>query len=192
MPYQPDKTELITSLLSKGILQMGHFIETGGIKPYKWHFEMLPAYPSLMNMFYRHLLPYCDPLKNQADARLVTTSKTTSLGVLIANELQLPLVYSAGCGENPVYDFIGAYDVGHIAYFIVEEVNENTDDLLMQANRVGLEIEKILTLVGYNDHYSQNVKIETVLQWQDILNYLREFKLATKKQIDIIYEMRVF
>src|SRR4051794_36965583 len=74
--------------------------------------------------------------------RLLCTPDAIPFGVAVSLRTGIPLVYSRGAGEAPVFDLIGAYDIDHPTLLLTNSVgwNEFPAALVKGAHRVGLEV----------------------------------------------------
>ena len=70
-------------------------------------------------------------------------------GVALSLRTGIPLVYSRGAGEAPVFDLVGAYDIGHPALLLTNSVGwrGSPDTLVKRARRVGLEVHTLLPII---------------------------------------------
>jgi hypothetical protein len=134
-------------LLDSGLLELGLFVEQGRRIPYRLHLEMLPAYPKLFQTMTQAVI---DKLPAKPFDRLVTSADCAVLGGAIVQKTGIPLVYSRGRGETPVFDLVGAYDVGHPACLIVNSADDSLATFVAQCRHVGLYIHTVITLVGDN------------------------------------------
>lgn len=133
-------------LLDTGLLQFGLF-EEGGIKmPYRLRLEMLSAYPELLQNIVYHGIQSL--MGVQRFDRLVAHSDVIPLASAISLSTSASLVYSRGRGELPVFDLVGAYDVGHPTCLIVNTITDDIQAFLSNADKVGLDIHTILELVS--------------------------------------------
>jgi len=133
------------ALVEKGILQIGLFQHENTTRPYRLRLEMLPAYPTLLEEISRQVIRQ---FSEENTERIVADTDVMPIGVLLSTALHIPLVYSRGRGELPVHDLIGAYDVGHPAVLLVGEVTSQTQNLIQNCQRVGLEIQQVIALLG--------------------------------------------
>ena len=165
-------------LLETGLVQFGLFENplTGYMMPYRLRLELLAAYPILLRQAADDALAVLDDNTLKAD-RLVSTSDAIPLSVLINQQTGVPLVYSRGCGDNPVHDLIGAYDVGHPAVLITNTVDDSVNSFIQKAGRVGLIIEQIVVLMdtGYRP---DDVTVRCVWSLDEIV-----IELATAGQL---------
>lgn len=157
-------------LLDTGILQFGLFVEDGKEIPYRLRLEMLSAYPQLMQqVVYRTV----QALATQPFNRLVAHSDSVPIASAVSLNTGISLVYSRGRGEAPVYDLVGAYDVGHPACLIVNTWNKSLNDFLVNCRRVGLEIHTIVEIVG-TGQVVEGLEMRPVYTMNAILHELRQ------------------
>ena len=136
----PDILEL---LLETGLLQFGWFDEQQ--VPYQLNLDLLPSYPDVL----AQIVEYAAPLVRQVD-HLVSVPSALPLGIGLSLKTGVPLVYSRGMDNStPVYDLVGAYDIGHPAMLLANDLRDsgNLARLTNNARQVGLEIERLLVLV---------------------------------------------
>jgi len=155
-------------LLESGILQLGLFVEAGKRVPYRLRLEMLAAYPHLFNAMVDMII---QTLPTTPFDRLVAYANSVALAGAITQKTGIPLVYSRGRGEAPVYDLVGAYDVGHPACLLVNVVDDKVPEFLAACGKVGLNIHTIVTLVGLEGMIGR-IQIVPVLSLATLLSDL--------------------
>lgn len=135
---------LIHRLLEAGLLQPGIFEEKADIG-WHWRLDMLPSYPDVLAELASGITPM---LQGMPIDRLVCTQAALPLGVLVSSQTHLPLVYSRGQGEAPVYDLVGAYDIGHPTCLLVYQSGDTQIERIIGAGQsVGLNIVSVMALV---------------------------------------------
>ena len=148
--------DLTTMLLDAGLLQFGRFAGVNGWEPYQLNLQWLPSYPAIL----RQMADESQPLIGQVD-HLLSTASALPLGLALSLCHGLPLVYSRGNGDAPVFDLVGAYDIGHPALLVVERSRDlvGIEPLVERARSVGLEIQNALVIVdeGALPLYNLNV-----------------------------------
>lgn len=184
---------LSKALTKTGLLQFGYFADQPhknaeiAYKPYQWHFEMLPAYPDILIQVKDYVWDKIHPIETLTDARLVATQDITPIGIALAIQHQISLVYSEGCGRLPAYDFIGAYDVGHPAYLLVGEFSPHQRDLLDNLKNIGLVVHKIVPIIGIEDEI-QGIPIAPMMTWDALLASLSQQSFITDYQAQAILD----
>jgi hypothetical protein len=140
----PDET-LLEALLMAGIIQFGYFIDEqrGEPAPFRLQFELLPAYPRLLDQAADVV---AGPLKPMDLHRLVCDQHSLALAVCVSQKLDIPLVYNQGNG------IVGAYDVGHPAALIANvysvDVVETLATVKSRAERTGLKLVSEIYAIG--------------------------------------------
>lgn len=157
-------------LLETGLLQFGLFQENEKQLPYRLRLEMLPAYPELLqNVLYRSVQSL---MGIRPFDRLVSHPDAVSIASAISLQTSVSLVYSRGRGETPVYDLVGAYDVGHPACLVVNCITPDLSKFLHDAHKVGLEIHTILEIISLG-HRIQDIDNRSVFTMQELIHELR-------------------
>lgn len=138
--------ELTRLLLETGLVQFGRFSNAFESTPFRFSLEMLPAYPDVA----RVLIARAKTLLSAVHVnRLLCTADALPFGVGLSLETDIPLVYSRGSKDAPVYDLVGAYDIGHPALMLTNVLGdfEPVAQLMAGAQRVGLEIHTVLAII---------------------------------------------
>lgn len=172
---------IANELLHKGILQIGRFQAAAMSRPYRILFEMLPAYPPLLEQI-AHVTARSIP--DDAE-RIVADADVMSVGVMTSLLKQISLVYSRGRGEAPVYDLVGAYDVGHPAVLLVGEYTPATEPLIANCARVGLEVRSVIALVG-SSTLNTTVPCAVVVDLHEMITQLEADGLVPAHQAQAI------
>jgi hypothetical protein len=104
----------------------------------------LPSYPDVLAQVVESALPLLGEVEH-----LVSASSATPFGVSLSLKTGIPLVYSRGNNDAPVHDLVGAYDIGHPALLLANDLHEEDElaGLMNNARQVGLEIERLLVIV---------------------------------------------
>lgn len=158
-------------LLEAGLLQFGLFEEGNVQMPYRLRLEMLPAYPELLqNAVYRAVQSLMGVSHFN---RLVAHPDAIPFASAISLSTSVSLVYSRGRGELPVFDLVGAYDVGHPACLIINTLTPDIQTFLNKAEKVGLEIHTILELVSIGNIVA-NVDHRIVFTMQAFIHDLQQ------------------
>lgn len=130
------KAALLDAFMGAGLLQFGRFEG----EPVRLNFPLLPAYPQVLQSLITEIAPQV-----AGASRLVCTPVALPLGVGVALQTGIPLVYSQGNGADPVYDLVGAYDIGHASVLLINTPDDLPDlaQFINGARSVGLEISQI-------------------------------------------------
>ncbi len=160
---------LVYRLLEAGLLQPGIF-EKDADALWHWRLDMLPSYPELLAMVSASIT---EMIQDMPIDRLVCSPAALPLGILVSAETQLPLVYSRGQGETPVYDLVGAYDIGHPACLLVYKTSEpDIESIIRSGQSVGLNVLSVMALVD-DALPSLTVPLHSILHSSDIEGVLR-------------------
>ncbi len=137
---------LVQHLIEAGLIQFGWFQRDGLDLPVMLRLEMLVSYPETLNL----LVQTAQELFPQVNAnRLLCSADSVPFGVGFSLQTGIPLVYSRGTDSAPVFDLVGAYDIGHPALLITNTVGwqQSPERLIRAARSVGLEIHTLLTIL---------------------------------------------
>ena len=159
---------LVDEFVATGLLQFGLFGEDQ--KPFQTHLDLLPSYPQL----FKQVVAAALPLVTGVD-RLVCRADSLPFGVAMGLETHIPLVYSRGIQQAAVHDLVGAYDIGHPALLIVQELRdpEALSEFIQQAHGVGLVINRVLAvLTTGHAQISQSLEVQSLVSLPDILDHL--------------------
>lgn len=138
-------TALANGLYEAGLIQFGRFAQPDGMfAPMQFQLGMLASYPPLLHAIATEFTP----LVEGAD-RLLCRAKTLPLGVAVALQTGIPLVYSAEGGQETVFDLVGAYDIGHKTAYLTytSDLDNHDEQLIAAARRVGLEVSAVYALI---------------------------------------------
>ena len=129
------------SLLNCGLLLFGRF----GDDPLRFHAEMLPSFPGLM----QELATLAAPQVNGME-RLLAAPGAMPWGIALALQTGVPLVVCRGSEESPALELVGAYDIGHPTLLLGCGLDTGVElsALAERAGRVGLEVQAAITLLG--------------------------------------------
>jgi hypothetical protein len=135
-------SDLSRALLQAGLIQFGWYVPDD--RPYRLHLHMLPSYPMIL----RQAAEAGADAVQGAD-RLLATADSVPLGVALSLVTGVPLVYSQGTGAAAVHDLVGAYDIGHPALLVTNQISAENHiaDLVAGARHVGLMVDRTLALV---------------------------------------------
>lgn len=137
---------LLQALIQTGLLQFGRFERDGQFQPWRLVVECLAAYPDALRLASQQLQAVAiEPLVD----RLIADADSVALGVALALESDIPLIYSRGRGEAAAFDLVGAYDSGHTAKLItgVFDYGQSIHKLLDEARSVGLRVNSVIALI---------------------------------------------
>ena len=161
--------ELVHLLLETGLLQFGNFDDS---TPLRLSLAMLPAYPDVLRMIVAHSKSLVDKIEVN---RLLCTTDAMPFGLGMSLEMNIPLIYSRGSAAAPVYDLVGAYDIGHPALLLTNVLDGQHDlsSLIAKARQVGLEIHTVLAILdlGITDS-SHTVRWISLLQLSAVVSHL--------------------
>ena len=130
--------------MAAGLLQFGRFRRGERDVPLQTAFDMLASYPALL----RDLATEGQrAISAQTYDHLLCPADAVSFGVALSLATGIPLVYSRGQGEAPVYDLVGAYDIGHPALLVANVWDDGAGQLVNAARRVGLEVRAALVIL---------------------------------------------
>lgn len=133
---------LIKLLLETGILQFGQFFEHNTIVPIQVNVSFLPSYPDVLTLIAQLA---AEQVINLNPERLVATADSLPFGIAVSLKTNIPLIYIQNNDPNAVSGLIGAYDIGHPAVLLTNLLHQ-PQALLLQANRVGLDIKSIISI----------------------------------------------
>jgi len=161
--------ELVDDFLKAGLLQFGLFDNA----PYKFNFDLLPAYPNVLREI---CLQIQGLLNNRSYDRIVCDAESMPLGVGVSLQTGVSLVYSRGKGEPPVFDLVGAYDVGHPSILLLNiwDGNGSALKLINNARRVGLEINTIVAIFSLETGKTNSVDVAPLLNLMDTVKCLAD------------------
>jgi hypothetical protein len=137
---------LAQRLLNVGLIQFGWFQHGEKMLPFSLSLDMLASYPDILDQAASEAQTLISSLNV---TRLLATTDAIPFGVAVSLRTEIPLVYSRGAGEAPVFDLIGAYDIGHPTLLLTNSSgwNDPPTELIKGARRVGLEVHTIVTLL---------------------------------------------
>ncbi len=147
--------DLSVMLFETGLLQFGRF-EAG--KPYQCYLDMLPSYPDVLDT----LVKAISPLIGEVD-HLLSTVEAIPLGIGLSLFTHIPLVYSRGTDKSPVYNLVGAYDIGHPAVLLANQPTAALDQLINDAKIVGLNVNSILVIIDDGTWHSDRVPMQSIV-----------------------------
>lgn len=179
--------ELETLLLETGTVQFGRFGPDN--RPYHENLSLLPSYPELMHELSEVAAQEIESI-GQID-RLVSTIDSLPIATAISLATHIPLVYSLGTDQPGVRDLVGAYDVGHPACLILNQLgntsNSDAHRLVEKASHVGLDIQHVLVLLdaGFSNPGNQ-IAVHALVKLHDYVETLRAHGLLPEGQVDAV------
>ncbi|MAS34306.1 MAG: hypothetical protein CL610_09880 [Anaerolineaceae bacterium] len=162
--------DLATLLADCGLIQFGRFDHQ---QPYQLHLELLPSYPDVLEQITKQAVS----LVGEAIDHLVCMHDALPLGTALSLKTEIPLVYSRGIlAGAPVDNLVGAYDIGHPALLITNSLRDadGIAQIVRQAHQVGLEINRVLTLVDEGNSAYSDLETVAILPLSNILDALEE------------------
>lgn len=169
-------SDLLQLLTETGLIQFGRFPRDGTIVPIQFHLEMLASYPDVLHLAAGELTQ-----KIPAVERLVCIHDTVPLGVALALNTGIPLVYSQGGAQDPVHDLVGAYDIGHPTVLITNVAGMTSHSkLLTSVRRVGLDVRSIMAVIDLGT--ASDLPITALLHLPEIVDMLVERDALPKGQ----------
>ena len=137
---------LARRLLDAGLIQFGWFQHGETTLPFSLGLDMLASYPDILDQAAGEAQIVLSSLNA---TRLLATPDALPFGVAVSLCTGIPLVYSRGAGETPVFDLIGAYDIGHPTVLLTNSIgwNDPPTELVKGARRVGLEVHTAITIL---------------------------------------------
>lgn len=132
-------------LVNTGLLQFGRFEQDGYPASVRLSFDLVAAYPEVLQQI---VAVVRGVLTNRGSDRLLVPPSGIAMGGALSFSTGIPLIYSRGCGEEAVFDLVGAYNAGHRATLIVPIDLDITEAFLRAVTRVGIVIEGVVAVVG--------------------------------------------
>ncbi len=160
-------TPLAQGLLDAGLIQFGWF---EGDAPFAQHLDMLAAYPRLLEAAADEAQA---ALSNLYIERLLCSADSIPLGVAYGLRSGIPLVYSRGTSEPPVFDLVGAYDIGHPTLLISHALDAPPTTLINGARRVGLQVHTLLTILEIRPQPPADFTLVPLLRLADLVGEMR-------------------
>jgi hypothetical protein len=155
------------SLLRDGLLELGVFQQGDGLEAWRWRLDLLPAYPDVLAQLAEAA---SERLKGWQIDRLACTPDALPWGAVMAVKTGIPLIYSRGRGETPLYDLVGAYDVGHRACLLTHTLSaaDEIQRVIQAGEKTGFSTPYILAIVDDGHWLPDNVDAETLISLADI------------------------
>lgn len=167
---------MIDLLLRNGLLQFGLFDDV----PFKLNLDLLPSYPQVLRELVAGMMPLVDIGQYE---RLLCAPDAVPLGVLISQQAGIPLVYSLGSERPAAFDLVGAYDVGHPTLLVANQWPV-AGNLPMKAERVGLRVGSVLTVVDYG--WADDLHVHALLRLPDVIAALEDTGRIPPGQADAV------
>lgn len=163
---------LTQHLIEAGLIQFGWFQHGKLDLPVMLRLEMLVSYPETLNF----LVQTAQELSPQASTdRVLCSADSVPFGVAYSLQTGIPLVYSHGTDRAPVFDLVGAYDIGHPALLITNTIGwqQSPERLIRAARSVGLEIHTLLTILEVRPQPSlAGIKVQPLLRLGEVVRDL--------------------
>lgn len=175
--------ELVNLLLNTGLLQFGRFETASGWQPYQLHTELIGSYPEVLTALSDQMGLYVE----NAD-HLVCADGAVCLGTALSLRTRVPLVYYRYHAATGAFDLFGAYDIGHPALlvgFASSEV-EQQRDIVQAAQRVGLEINRILVVMDDGSTSISRLPVDSLFSLVNILDHLVSVGALPPGQADAV------
>lgn len=180
--------KLLAMLLENGLLQFGRFERDGQVAPVLLNLELLPSYPETLH----YIAEQAAQKIGRGFERIVCIADSLSLGTAISLKTNIPLVYSRGKGELPVYDLVGAYDVGHPAILVMNTLQSATEIqyFVARAKQVGLHIQQVFAVIDVdkNPSHDAEININVLMQLSEMLDTLEQQKSLAQGQVNAVRE----
>ena len=132
-------------LVNTGLLQFGRFERDGQSTAVRLSLELAATYTEVLQTI---VAAVQGALSNAGSERLLVPPSGIAMGGALSFVTGIPLIYSRGCGEEAVFDLVGAYNAGHRATLIAPTDMDVTEVLLRAVSRVGIVIAGVVVVVG--------------------------------------------
>lgn len=165
---------LLKALIQTGLLQFGRFEREDQFQPWRSSIEYLAAYPDVLRLAGQRLRAVA--IEPPVD-RLIADADSVALGVALALESDISLIYSRGRGEAAAFDLVGAYDSGHTAKLItgVFDHGQNIHKLLDEARSVGLRVNGVIALIDLETNQPvESLQVQSALTLTEAAEALTE------------------
>jgi hypothetical protein len=139
--------ELALQILEHGLIELGVFQEGAIQRAWRWRLDLLPSYPNVLTLM-------TDAARKQMQNwdidRLVCTPEALPWATSVALNMGIPLIYSRGRGEAPLYDLVGAYDVGHKACLLTHTLSNMAEirRVIAGGEKTGFMTDYVLAICG--------------------------------------------
>lgn len=176
--------ELITQLYEAGLVQFGAF---EGAELYKLNLQWLPSYPLVLHACASAAKAHTSIPPTVE--RLLCRTESLPFALTLGLSLNIPIVYSRGEGQSPVYDLVGAYDIGHPTLYVTHIWEDSDEDaaLLQRARGVGLDIIGVLALIGMESSVEEALPVQIVLSFAALLEQLVAAQQLPIGQAEAVY-----
>ncbi len=165
-------TDFAQLLLDAGLIQFGWFQRDGALCPFSLDLDMIASYPRALE---RAAVEAQAALAGVQVDRLLCTADAVPFGTALSLRTGIPLVYSRGSTDAPVFDLVGAYDIGHPAALVTNALGWGhfPADLIKGARRVGLEVHTIVPILeARHDPAPDGLSILPLLRLADLAHEL--------------------
>lgn len=170
---------LANLLLDAGMIQFGWFQQRGDTLPFALELDMLASYPAVL----RAVVEAAQAGMAAVSAtRLLCTADSVPFGVGCALQTGIPLVYSRGSDDAPVFDLVGAYDIGHTTLLLANTPKSIPPALIAGARRVGLNVRSVVPILELRPlPVPDDVAVLPLLRLADVVrDCVAEGRLAAK------------
>ncbi|MDX1995198.1 MAG: hypothetical protein SF029_22640 [bacterium] len=160
-------SELADLLLDAGLVQFGWFED--GV-PLRLALHLLPSYPDILQNAAAQAAQQLDLTRFD---RLLCPVDSLPFALALSLHSGIPLVYSQNSEEAPVYDLVGAYDVGHPVLIVATSFSGSSavEALIQKGRRVGLEVEAVVLMLDDSAGVVQGVERFSLL---DLLSLVKK------------------
>ncbi len=176
---------LIAGMIHAGILQFGQFKIAGKLVPFRFSAEYLPAYPQLLGEIAERTSERLSSFKID---RLVGLEDSLAFGVACAIHTGISLAYTRSGGAFPVQNLVGAYDSGHRAALLLNELNTTLPltAFAIDAHKVGLEITAVVPILAVQEHENAGIPIYPLFRLEDVLTELSVAEELSPHQVQVV------
>jgi orotate phosphoribosyltransferase len=177
---------LARCLLDAGLIQFGWFRRGDTTLPFSINLDMLASYPGILNQAAEAAQEITEA---QEVTRLLCTVDAIPFGVAVSQRTGIPLVYSRGVGEAPVFDLVGAYDIGHPTLLLTNSVewNESLFALVKGARQVGLEVHTMVVILEIHPGES-DVAVIPLLRLADVVRDMDAEGQLPQNQVQVVLQ----
>ncbi|HVU09988.1 MAG TPA: hypothetical protein VHD90_01870 [Phototrophicaceae bacterium] len=163
-------SDLAQKLIDAGLIQFGWFGEV----PFTLHLDMLASYPDVLTQ----VVDEAQTVFGTAQAtRLLCTADAIPFGVAHSLRSGIPLVYSRGSTDAPVFDLVGAYDIDHPTLLLTNSLGDKATltPLIAGARRVGLEVHTLIPILEARDQLqADRLTVLPLLRLADVVRDLTD------------------
>ncbi len=167
-----DATLILDQLLSAGLILGGDFARPNGEREsFSMRLDLLGSYPELLAV----VVDATAERLERDFSRLLCGIDTLPLAVGLSLRTGIPLVYSRNSQDAPVFDLVGAYDIGHTTLLVVNILEQPAElaALIQRAGSVGLNITAVQGIVDLGEPQSRiGFPTDALIARADILRAL--------------------